>query len=155
MQRSPFKPYKNADLYFPASANIQYSEVAVDDYGNPVNIDDDRPTEEIHIEAYLVAIPNWKTSEGRLFGGSDKGSGDRVRGGSHENYLSYHGYIISPLDLPKDIAGSVVNGRAEIKMRSDRLVKGNFKLIEVYQAPAVIPYRVSRIITRINGVFSY
>ena len=152
--RSPFKPYKNADLYFPKTSNSQYSELLIDDYGNPVDISN-RPTEEIHIEAYLVAIPNWKFSEGRLFGGGEKGSGDRVRGGGHENYLSYYGYVISPLDLPKDISGTVLNGKAEIKMRSERLVKGNFKLIEVYQSPAVIPYQISKIITRINGIFSW
>ena len=149
---SPFKRYKNADLYFPKTSDFEYSELLTDDYGNPVNISD-RPSEEIHIEAYLKPIPSWKASEGKLFHGSDKGSGERVRGGGIENYITFFGYIISPLDIPSELGSSIINGRAEITFRAGEVKKGSFKLLEVPQPPALISYEIAKIITRINGVF--
>lgn len=152
--RSPFSPYKNADLYFSRTTDAQYSEIVTDNYGNPVDISD-RSKDSIHIEAYLVAMPSWKTSEGKLFHAADKGSGERVRGGSFENYLAFYGYVISPLDLPPELGTSILNGTAKIQSRGNLINEGFFKLLNVYQAPAVIPYKVSKIITRINGVFSW
>lgn len=149
--QSPFKKYKNADLYFPSNETL-YSDMVFDEYGNQKNISIQK---EIHVEAYLKTINNWSTSEGRLFKASEKQSGERITGGTPENYIALYGYLISPLEIPPELKASTLNGKAKIIMNYNDIQEGMFKLIKLPQLPAVIPYKISRIITRISGIFTW